>query len=390
MPYVITVVCIIAKYTFTLRLWGVESAVHFRKAATSHLTLHTHINRHTMSSFNASARQHKGTGDASMNTNSTGLRHKIRMAFEGVVSEAHMNQANKRKLAEVETMTLWVVMEPECDLALNVKATDSICTMRTKMQEVIAAKNNDSSVPGIAIAQLYSRPKDCSHCPCVEQCHCCPYLTEELMVVLKDGCSVSDYNLKDGDKITMCGDIGLITKLLLKKNVMRTQKEEERVTGSACRRELIWAYALPCVHTVEKRIGQKDAVDEKVEVDEKEATSMHDQQAMLIRSRRLRMKKLDDFDDDDHETMRLAHDKNAVDQKEQVGDETVLDAPRNMPCSSADARAGIGPVPARASTQATSTYRTRVNQSAMKGTGVYEVELSTSDSERDYGLTRKG
>lgn len=102
------------------------------------------------------------------------------------------------------------------------------------------------------------------------------------------------------------------------------------------------------------------------------------------------MKKLDDFDDDDHETMRLAHDKNAVDQKEQVGDETVLDAPRNMPCSSADARAGIGPVPARASTQATSTYRTRVNQSAMKGTGVYEVELSTSDSERDYGLTRKG
>ena len=315
------------------------------------------------------------------------------MAFAGVVSEAHMNQANKRKLAEMETMTLWVVMDTERDLALNVKATDSICTVRTKMQEVIAAENNDSSVPGIAIAQLYSRPKDCSHCPCVEQCHCCPYLTEELMVVLKDGCSVSDYNLKDGDKITMCGDIGLITKLLLKKNgiIGRTQKEEERVTGSACRRELIWAYDLPCVHTVENRIGQKDAVDEKVEVDEKEALSMHDKQAMLIRSRRLKMR-LDDDDDDDHETMRLAHDKNAVDQKEQVDDETVLDAPRNMPCSSADARAGVGPVPARASTQATSIYRARVNQSAMNDTSVYEVSLSmsTSDSERDYGLTRKG
>ena len=323
-----------------------------------------------------------------MNTNSSGLRHKMFMAFEGVVSEAHMNQANKRKLAEVETMTLWVVMDTEGDLALNVKATDSICTVRTKMQEVIAAKNNDSSVPDIAIAQLYSRPKDCSHCPCVEQCHCCPYLTEELMVVLKDGCSVSDYNLKDGDKITMCGDIGLITKLLLKKNgiIGRTQKEEERVTGSACRRELIWAYDLPCVHTVEKRIGQKDAVDEKVEVDEEEALSMHDKQAMLIRSRRLKMKTQDD---DDDETMRLAHDKNAVGQKEQVDDETVLDAPRNIPCSSANARAGVGPVPARASTQATSDYRTRVNQSAMSWTNVPEVDLNSSDSERDYGLTRK-
>ena len=61
------------------------------------------------------------------------------MAFAGVVSEAHMNQANKRKLAEMETMTLWVVMDTERDLALNVKATDSICTVRTKMQEVIAA-----------------------------------------------------------------------------------------------------------------------------------------------------------------------------------------------------------------------------------------------------------
>lgn len=321
-----------------------------------------------------------------MNTNSSGLRHKMFTAFEGVVSEAHMNQANKRKLAEVETMTLWVVMDTEGDLALNVKATDSICTMRTKMQEVIAAKNNDSSVPGIAIAQLYSRPKDCSHCPCVEQCRCCPYLTEELMVVLKDGCSVSDYNLKDGDKITMYGDIGTITKLLLKKNgiIMRTQKEEERVTGSACRRELIWAFDLPCAHTVEKRIGQKDAVDEKVEVDEEEALSRHDKQAMLIRSSRLNMKTLDN-----DETMRPAHDKNAVDQKEQVDDKTVLDAPRNMPCSSANARAGVGPVPARASTQAACLYRTRVNQSAMSWTNVPQVDLNSSDSEWDYGLTRK-
>ena len=316
-----------------------------------------------------------------MNTNSSGLIHKMFKAFEGVVSEAHMNQANKRKLAEVETMTLWVVMDTEGDLALNVKATDSICTMRTKMQEVIAAKNNDSSVPDIAIAQLYSRPKDCSHCPCVEQCHCCPYLTEELMVVLKDGCSVSDYNLKDGDKITMCGDIGLYTKLFFNKTgiIMQTRKEEERVTGSACRRELIWAFDLPCVDTVEKRIGQEDAVDEKVEVDEEEALSMHDEQAKLIRSRRLQMKT-----QDDDETMRLAHDKNAVGQKEQVDDETVLDAPRNMPCSSANARAGVGPVPARASTQATSDYRTRVNQSAMSWTNVPEVDLNSSDSERDY------
>ena len=316
-----------------------------------------------------------------MNTNPSGLRHKMFTAFEGVVSEAHMNQANKRKLAEVETMTLWVVMDTEGDLALNVKATDSICTVRTKMQEVIAAKNNDSSVPDIAIAQLYSRPKDCSHCPCVEQCHCCPYLTEELMVVLKDGCSVSDYNLKDGDKITMCGDIGLFTKLFFTKTriISQTQKEEERVTGSACRRELIWAFDVPCVDTVEKRIGQKDAVDEKVEVDEEEALSMHDKQAMLIRSRRLKMKTLDN-----DETMRLAHDKNAVDQKEQVDDETVLDAPRNMPCSSANARAGVGPVPARASSQATSDYRTRVNQSAMSWTNVPEVDLNSSDSERDY------
>ena len=324
-----------------------------------------------------------------MNTNSSGLRHKMFTAFEGVVSEAHMNQANKRKLAEVETMTLWVVMDTEGDLALNVKATDSICTVRTKMQEVIAAKNNDSSVPDIAIAQLYSRPKDCSHCPCVEQCHCCPYLTSELMVVLKDGCSVSDYNLKDGDKITMCGDIGLFTKLFFTKTgiISQTQKEEERVTGSACRRELIWAFDVPCVDTVEKRIGQKDAVDEKVEVDEEEALSTHDKQAKLIRSRRLKMKTQDD--DDDDETMRLAHDKNAVGQKEQVDDETVLDAPRNIPCSSANARAGVGPVPARASSQATSDYRTRVNQSDMNEKTKYDVELSTSDSERDYGLTRK-
>ena len=166
---------------------------------------------------------------------------------------------------------------------------------------------------------------------------------------------------------------------------MRTQKEEERVTGSACRRELIWAYDLPCVHTVEKRIGQKDAVDEKVEVDEEEALSTHDKQAKLIRSRRLKMK----TQDDDDETMRLAHDKNAVGQKEQVDDETVLDAPRNIPCSSANARAGVGPVPARASSQATSDYRTRVNQSDMNEKTKYDVELSTSDSERDYGLTRK-
>ena len=41
-------------------------------------------------------------------------------AFEGVVSEAHMNQAKKRKLAEEETMTLWVVMDTEGGLALNV------------------------------------------------------------------------------------------------------------------------------------------------------------------------------------------------------------------------------------------------------------------------------
>ena len=94
-------------------------------------------------------------------------------------------------------------------------------------------------------------------------------------------------------------------------------------------------------------------------------------------------------DDDDDETMRLAHDKNAVGQKEQVDDETVLDAPRNIPCSSANARAGVGPVPARASSQATSDYRTRVNQSDMNEKTKYDVELSTSDSERDYGLTRK-
>ena len=323
-----------------------------------------------------------------MKTLSPGLKRKMFAAFEGVVSEAHMNQANKRKLAEVETMTLWVVMDTGGDLALNVKATDSICTVRTKMQEVIAAENNDSSVPGITIAQLYSRPKDCSHCPCVEQCHCCPYLTEELMVVLKDGCSVSDYNLKDGDKITMCGDIGLFTKLFFKKKgiIMRTQKEEEHVTGRACRRELIWAFD-PCVHTVEKRIGQKDAVDEKVEVDEEEALSMHDKQAMMIRRTRLNMKTLD------NDETRLAHDKNVVDQKEQVDqvdDETVLDAPSNMPCSSANARAGVGPVPARASTQAACLYRTRVNQSATSWTNVPQVDLNSSDSERDYGLTRKG
>ena len=246
-----------------------------------------------MASSSASARQHAGTGEASMNKNST-VKHEMNMAAAEVVCKYHRTQAQKRKLAEVQTMTLWAVMDTPISVALTLKATDTIGTMRTKMQEAIAAEKN-SPVLGIVIAELHSSPKDWSHCPDVEQCHCCPYLTQRLMVLLKDGCTVSDYNLKDGDKITMCGrDMEWMFQLLSNKHgvIVRNQKEETRVTRH--HRQLIWAY--------------------------------------------------DREDNDAVGANSVAHEKNVVLEKDKDDDETVLEAPTNMPCSSADARARVLPL----------------------------------------------
>lgn len=250
-----------------------------------------------MASSNASARQHAGTGEASMNKNST-VKHEMNMAAAEVVCKYHRTQAQKRKLAEVETMTLWAVMDTPSRVELTVKASDTIGTMRTKMQEAIAADKN-SPVPGIVIAELHSSPKDCSHCPDVEQCHCCPYLTQRLMVLLKDGCTVSDYNLKDGDEITMCRrDMEWMFQLLSNKHgvIVRNQKEETRVTRH--HRQLIWAYD----REDKQMITQNDAVGAN----------------------------------------NVAHEKNAVVEKDKVDDETVH-APTNIPCGGADARAREGP-----------------------------------------------
>ena len=246
-----------------------------------------------MASSSLSARQHAGTGEASMNKKST-VKHEMNMAAAEVVCKYHRTQAQKRKLAEVETMTLWAVMDTPRSVALTLKATDTIGTMRTKMQEAIAADKN-SPVPGIVIAELHSSPKDCSHCPDVEQCHCCPYLTQRLMV----HCTVSDYNLKDGDKITMCRrDMEWMFQLLSNKHgvIVRTQKEGTRVTRH--HRQLIWAYD----REDKQMITQNDAVGAN----------------------------------------NVAHEKNAVVEKDKVDDETVH-APTNIPCGGADARAREGP-----------------------------------------------
>ena len=291
-----------------------------------------------MASSNASDRQHAGTGEASMNKNST-VKHEMNMAAAKVVCKYHRTQSQKRKLAEVETMTLWAVMDTPRSVALTLKATDTIGTMRTKMQEAIAADKN-SPVPGIVIAELHSSPKDCSHCPDVEQCHCCPYLTQRLMVLLKDGCTVSDYNLKDGDEITMCRrDMEWMFQLLSNKHgvIVRTQKEGTRVTRH--HRQLIWAYDRDDKQMITQSdaVGannvahEKNAVVEKDKVDDETNIWPHDREdkQMIIQN-------------DAVGANNVAHEKNAVVEKDEVDDETVH-APTNIPCGGADACAREGP-----------------------------------------------